>query len=269
MFRFSRRSGATSLALLSVIVGARAASSNEMLRARDSMDVFYERILGSMNARIKTVKFDDPHADICPQVTSFIYSSGRSFDIFTPTFSGRPYPAARDDGITNVVFANRACRYTMTVKKFLFQDGGEVLLRRPKFDEARAAQIREQMDRIMSRPQTNPNPIPQEQIDKLFEVRGNTVVILPEGHDPDRASVTETGGRFDHPDGSKEYTGFMYFAPKHFVIHLVDAKEFAIEFHKDSAKKSYEINIADGRSRLNLSIVKEVMGNGWTVVFGE
>jgi hypothetical protein len=260
------RHWATIAGTWSLIAAASAfAADDQKWPFKYSMDDMIERVTSTQNSRVKTVRFDDPHDGICPQSASFIYSRGYGFRFMTPVFGGLAYSNEdRESNSMKWVLGNRACRYTLTVKKFVTKDGQETQLALYNDDEI----VKEKFEALLRVMAESPEARPVQPGGPI-EIEGDKVIIRVDKSDPDKAGVSLNGVGFESSDKRKEYTGIFYFAPKSFTVFIADAPDYKIGYRKDAANKSHEIDIANSESRLSISLQKEVLGNGWKVVFGD
>jgi hypothetical protein len=236
-----------------------------------SIDDDIEKLTSSLNSRMKTVWFNDPHGGICPQLMSFVYSKISDFRFITPNFIGTFYGNKDKEANSKVfVIGNRACRYTLTMKKFVSQDGVETQL--PLRDnEKKLREIFENLERVIreSNAALGEDERQKQPRNGPIEIEGNKLILHIDRMDPDQAGMTFDGVAFESSDVRKEFSGIVYFAPKSFSVYITDVPDFKIGYRKDHAKKSHEVDIMNSTSRLNISLQKEVLGNGWTVVFDD
>jgi len=265
--------------LISVLIVMGAGPSQSAERGLPTTGEMVEQII--QPSRVRTVFFADQHKGECPQFTSLIYSAVNRF-VFVIPMSGlglvhaAAYPnRSADTGVVEIIFENSSCRYKMIMKKFIRKDGIEIeLLPRnagKKFSEIMAEFNKRmaEINKLATKPQENQSKDDNTHGNLPVEIESGKIILRLDQIDPDKSGVTSLGYGFESEDSTMEFSGIAYFAPKSATFFIVNVPDYTIESHPDAAKKSYEINISNPKSRLSISIQKEVLGNGWTVVFGK
>jgi hypothetical protein len=233
------------------------------------LDKSTENATKHLNSRAMTLTFDDQLDVPCPEVTSFLYSAGNRFQLLTPNFSliesnvGVVINHNEEDKLDEITYQNRACRYVIAIRKFALENGVQRQLHLPK--ESPIPDLVKRL-RAIATPKT---PTHEQDAEIGAEIEGGKAIIRMNRVDPMRVGNTVTGTTFDTMNDRREFTGIMYFGPKSFTVFIVDAPTYRISFYKDKVNRSYEIEIASPESHINLSLIKEVLGNGWTTVFGD
>jgi len=85
--------------------------------------------------------------------------------------------------------------------------------------------------------------------------------------------------RFDSPETALEFWAGIYFRTNSLTVRVVDparrsdavgvAPSYTVAARRNKRGKTYEIDIANSRTRITLSLKKEIYADGWTPVFGE
>src|SRR6266480_20086 len=116
------------LAPILLIVGDAIPYGSHIKWVQDSGDGFLLGLV-SRNSKASTVDFTDSHGGICPQSASFIFSSGQEFAIVAPVHAG-PLDSKeeKNEESSLFLFGNEACRYKITLKKFVWKSGRETQL---------------------------------------------------------------------------------------------------------------------------------------------
>jgi len=269
-----------SASFLTFVIGfaaVAAAFGGERPPGIEFMDKMTENTTRYQNSRTMTVVFDDRLDALCPKVTSFVYSAGNRFELLTPNYNlmesatGVVINHNEEGKSDDITYQNRACRYIIAIKKFVLKDNMEVQLRLPQ--QSRVPDLLKRLienQRLIEQEKAASRPVTEdEHAEDPVTIDGSKAIIQMNNHDLGKAGNTSTRTAFDTSDIRKEFTGIIYFGPKSFTVFIADAPTYRIDFHKDKANKSYEIEIVSSESRINLSLRKEVLANGWTTVFGD
>ena len=233
----------------------------------DFVDYGIGVITAREGGRSKSVMFSDDSDIPCPQVSSFIYSAGDRVTLVTPNFSlmGREtgtflnHIAREQSRWEELTYQNRACRYVISVKKYVLKDKVETQLQQADF--SKGFELLRKLERMG-------HPV-VEGDDNPIEINGGRAILKLNKVDPAQAGITVNGVLYDNPDHNKEFDGLIYFGPRSFAVYLVDALAYRLEYHKNDAGKSYDIDIIGPNTRLSLSLRKEILADGWITSFGD
>jgi hypothetical protein len=227
---------------------------------------------GFPNSAARTVVFDDPHEGLCPQFTSLIYSAVNRF-VFVIPMSGLSlsHAAISRSGYREIIFGTSSCRYRITIRKFLRKDGMEVEITKDEQKvEQEIKQLTESIKKSIEKYNKNlGGDNNQKDLPPFVETESNKLILRMDRLDPHNSGTAQLGSGFESEDPTPEFSGILYFAPNSATFFIVNAPNYTIDSYQDAAKRLYEINISHPKSRLSLSMQKEVLENGWTVVFGK
>jgi len=299
-----------------LIVGDAIPYGSHIKWVQDSGDGFLLGLV-SRNSKASTVDFTDSHGGICPQSASFIFSSGQEFAIVAPVHAG-PLDSKeeKNEESSLFLFGNEACRYKITLKKFVWKSGRETQLplrSRDALKRGVEAELRTISKEAMSaktgsqamlgcahvklcreraeweRADFYQNDVPAEAIFPvdMFRRRGDATELVTAFASPApgrNSDTSELRPSFDrdetreHPNYTLEFWGVMHFASNGFTIYVIDparradaihVPSYTVTAHRHRPRKTYEIDIANSQTRINLSVKKEAFADGWTTVFGE
>lgn len=211
------------------------------------------------NNRVTIVKFEDGTNIRCPTITSLLFSSGPTLEMFTPNFSlyegdGVAIYPEGDLGANrrSVVVQNSQCRYVLDVKRFARDSEGklvEVQLKRgappPQQIEPPAEKSAEHHD------------VPG------LKRQGDRLHLNLREMDRQLVGFTETITNFELPAHNIDFTGAAYFGPTSFGIYLANApRDLTLTSESNHLTHTYEINIGNAEAAVRIAIGKEIHSNG-------
>jgi hypothetical protein len=254
-------------------IAARDTANAEALFSEEWREKFVKE---KFRERMKHVRFNDAQETRCPTFTGLIHSAGDTFKVLVPRHIGFPGPQIIGKNLPDITLGNENCRYTITVKRFDTSSGGEREVALKKLDPWAET---DKIIRRMREEQNNKREEPKAEKTVGEETGGEAkprdpVQAVPlyniRPQHPDETMVDRRHIEFDAPTGAINLIGLMYFAPRSFSVHIVDAAEdLDIESRKDHETKQYEVSFRNAVARVSLAITKEIYLNRWVKVFGD
>jgi hypothetical protein len=263
----------TLAAAATAAIAAHATANAQALFSEEWREKFVKE---KFRERMKHVRFNDAQETRCPTFTGLIHSVGDTFKVLVPQYIGFPGPQIIGKNLSDVTLENENCRYTVTVRRFDTSSGDEreVGLKKPAPTPETDRIIREILEEQKNKRE---EPKPEKTVGEKTggeatprdPVQAVPLYNIRPQH-PDESMVDRRHIEFDAPTEAINFIGLMYFAPRSFSVHIVDAAEdLDIESRKDHETKQYEVSFRNPVARVSLAITKEIYLNRWVKVFGD